>query len=364
MRIAEIISGKKVNGAVRHCLLLTRELARRGHEVTLVCRNGSWIARQLASDPVDIVFSELHRWPSDEVHRMAAVLRRKAIDVVHTHMSRAHFFGVLMRWFANVPCVATAHNRLFQPHWMFNDLVIAVSDATRRYHQTYNLVRADRIVTVHNFVDYDRFAGVPFTTRDEIRRELKIGPASRLMAVVGNVIPKKGQIHAVRAMPKILAASPSAKLLFVGDIGHPGYGDDVKQTAVELGVTPHIIWTGERDDVNRILAAVDVTVLPSLDDALPMAILEAMAAGRPVVASEVGGIPECVRSGKTGILVPARDPDALAHAVTRVFTNPTEREKMIRAGRRQVQKHFCTERQATAIEAAFGRVVTKRARAA
>ena len=364
MRIMEIVSGKGVNGAVHHCLLLTREMARRGHQVTLVCRNGSWIARQLASDPVDIVFSELYRWPTDEIHRMVAVLRRKAIDVVHTHMSRAHFFGVLLRWFGNVPCVATAHNRLFQPHWMFNDLVIAVSDATRRYHQTYNLVRSDRIVTVHNFIDYGHFAGVPFTARDEIRRELNIDPASQVVAIVGSVIPRKGQIHAVRAMPKILAASPGAKLLLVGEIGHTGYADDIRQTAADLGVAHHIVWAGERDDINRILAAVDVSVLPSLGEALPMTILEAMAAGRPVVATNVGGIPECVQSGKTGILVPPRNGDALAQAVTRLLTDPTEREKLIQAGRRRVRQHFSTKSQATAIEAAFSQVVTKRARAA
>jgi glycosyltransferase involved in cell wall biosynthesis len=364
MRIMEIISGKGVNGAVRHCLLLTREMARRGHQVTLVCRHGSWIARQLASDPVDIVFSELYRWPTDEMHRMVAVLRRKAIDVVHTHMSRAHFFGVLLRWFGGVPCVATAHNRLFQPHWMFNDLVIAVSDATRRYHQTYNLVRADRIVTIHNFIDYDHFAAVPFTARDEIRRELNLDLASRVIGVVGSVIPKKGQIYAVRALPKILAASPSVKLLLVGEIGHPGYADDIKRTAADLGVADHVVWAGERDDVNRILAAVDVSVLPSLGEALGMTILEAMAAGRPVVATNVGGIPECVQSGKTGILVPPRSGDALARAVTRLFADRTEREKLIQAGRQHVRKHFSTESQATAIEAAFSQVVAKRARAA
>ena len=88
------------------------------------------------------------------------------------------------------------------------------------------------------------------------------------------------------------------------------------------------------------------------------------AAGRAVVASNVGGIPECVRSGKTGLLVPPRDPDALAQAVTRLLGNPAERQKMIRAGRHWVQKPFCMERQATVIEAAFGRVVTKQARAA
>lgn len=156
MRIMQIVSGAGVNRAITHCLLLTRELARRGHRVTLVCRPGAWIARQLAVDPVDLIESDLRRWPLDELRRIAALARERRIEVVHTHMSRAHSFGVLLRWTSGLPCVATAQSRHVQLHWMFNDRVIAVSDTTRRFHGSYNLVRADRIVTISDFVDGDR----------------------------------------------------------------------------------------------------------------------------------------------------------------------------------------------------------------
>ena len=153
MRIMEIVSGAGENRAVTHCLLLARELARRGHPVTLVCRPGAWIARQLPVHPVDLIESDLHRWPLDELRRIAAVARESRIEVVHTHMSRAHSFGVLLRWTSGLPCVATAQSRHVRLHWMFNDRVIAVSDTTRRFHRSYNLVRADRIVTIPDFVD-------------------------------------------------------------------------------------------------------------------------------------------------------------------------------------------------------------------
>ena len=109
---------------------LREELAARGHGVTLVCRPGAWIEHELRGGPVDVVLSDLHRWPTDELRRVAALVDARAIDVVHTHMSRAHFFGVLLRWFSDVPVVATAHNRRIQPHWMFNDGVIAVCEVS------------------------------------------------------------------------------------------------------------------------------------------------------------------------------------------------------------------------------------------
>src|SRR5215831_18665733 len=117
MRIIEIISETGVNGASQHGLLLCRALARRGHAVTVVCRPGGWIRRELAAVPVEVVESDLHRWPIDELWRIAGIARRKRIEVLHTHCSGAHVFGVLLRWLSGVPCVATAHAEKRYWHW-------------------------------------------------------------------------------------------------------------------------------------------------------------------------------------------------------------------------------------------------------
>ena len=165
MNIMEIISGTRVNGAILHCLLLSRELARRGNTVTLVCLPGAWIGEQAAGEGIEVVHSDLHRWPMDELRRIGRVVRQRKIDVIHTHISRANFFGILLRWFGGVPSVATAHSRHIQLHWMFNDRVIAVSEATRRYQRWHNFVRAGRIETIYNFIDHGRLASVPADAR-------------------------------------------------------------------------------------------------------------------------------------------------------------------------------------------------------
>jgi glycosyltransferase involved in cell wall biosynthesis len=351
MNIMEIISGADVNGAVVHCLLLTRELAQRGHRVTLVCRPGAWIATQLRGAPVDIVESDLHRWPPDEVRRLAAIARAQAIDVLHTHMSRAHFFGVLLRWLSGVPSVATAHSRHIQLHWMCNDRVIAVSEATGRFHRTRNLVRRTRLDVVHNFVDYRRFEADE-SMRIAMRAAFKVPAASLLIGSIGDVIPDKGLIHLLRALPTILCALPAARLLVVGG-GPTAYRAALEREAERLGVSAMIIWAGQRTDVADIMKALDVFVLPSLEENFPLVVAEAMAAALPVVATAVGGVPECVSPGETGVLVPPADAAALADALMGLLCDAPLRCRLGETARQRVRQRFSPEVQVPRIEAAL-----------
>jgi len=360
MNVMEIVSGAGMNGAILHCLLLSRELARRGNKVTLVCRPGAWIADQLAPDPVEVIPSDLHRWPTDELRRITGIIRRQTIDVVHTHQSRAHFFGILLRWMAGVPSIATAHSRHFQLHWMFNDQVVAVSDSTRRYHQWRNLVRPSRIVTVHNFIDHHRISEVRDDARERMRTSLGLGQSDLVIGVTGTVGPRKGLIYLVKAMPKILAAVPQARLLAVGATDNVQYMEETKSTARKLGVESSIIWTGHREDVHELLAATDLFALPSLEESLPLAILEAMAAGLPVVATTVGGIPECVSHGETGALVPPADSDALAEAIVAIVRDPALQRRFGKAARKRVLQSFSPESQTARMEKVFQRVVGRR----
>ena len=136
----QIVSGRDLNGALTYCQFLSDRLTRGGHHVAIACRRDCWL-RGHAPAGVTFVESDLKR-RYDEVQRIASWIRDQRIDVIHTHMSRAHVFGVLLRMFSRVPVVATAHSCNFQPHWWFNDYVIANSRSTLRYHRLVNLVRA------------------------------------------------------------------------------------------------------------------------------------------------------------------------------------------------------------------------------
>ena len=354
LRIAEIVSGAGVNGAATHCLALTRALSRRGHDTLLICRPRSWMDVHASTD-LDVVRSDLHRWPPDELRRVARLLRDRRIDVIHTHSSRAHFFGVLVRRFAAIPVVATAHSRRLQAHWMLNDHVIAVAGAVRRF-QRWNLVRSSRITVVHQFVDADTFFPADDEGRRASRAAIGIDPSMALVGSVGSVFREKGLQDLVAAWPAVVAAVAHAHLVIVGD-GPPAFVRELR-TALEAQRVPrHVTWLGRRDDVPRIMRALDVLALPSHDEAAPAVALEAMASGVPVVATRVGGVPEYVADGHTGSLVGRGNVKELSDALTRLLTDTTVRIDYGRRARERVLEQFSLPVQVTKIEHVFERVL-------
>lgn len=367
MNILEIVSAKDVNGAVIHCLALCRALAARGHDVTLLCRPGAWVAEQIApGDNVRVLLSSLDRWPLSELRRIARIARHELrIDVIHTHMTRAHHFGVFLRRLSGIPVVATAHSQRVQPQWLFNDKIISVSEATRRWHRTHNLVPSGRIETVHGFVDYERFAAPVTEAAAQVRASLNVAPGAPLVGLIGDVVPRKGQMVLVRALPKVLAAVPNVQAVIVGPPkGSSGYEAQARAEAGRLGVEGALIWAGYRSDVREIMAALDVYVLASFSEMFPVSLLEAMAAGLPVVATRQGGVPECVVDGESGLLVLPGDAGALADAVVRVLQMPlVERQAMGERARETVRTRFTLESQVPKIEAVLARVATGRTKA-
>jgi len=246
---------------------------------------------------------------------------------------------------------------------MFNDRVIANSEATRRYHRRFNLVGGKRIETIHCFVDYDRFATVAQSSRQAIRAEFGLSEDDLLVGQVGHVCARKGQLHLVRAMPSILAEFPQTRLVVVGcdqTAKYKKYTAKAKQEAKRLRVDRQVIWTGFRSDVPEILTALDVFVLASLEEAQGLAPLEAMIGELPVVATAVGGLPELVKPGETGILVPPADPPALAKAILQLLGDTQLRHRLGVNGHETVKRQFCAATQVPRIEAALVSAAEKR----
>ena len=360
MKIMQIASGLDISGATTHCLLLTRALANRGHDIVFLCRPQSWIGERAEQEGFEVVRSNLRRWPSDELRRISTMIQARGIDLVHTHMSRAHFFGVLLRWMSGIPCVATAHSCRVQFHWMFNDLVIAVSEKTRRFQESYNLVQSHRIQTIHNFIDDRNFDRLPEEERRNVRQSLGVNDEDVLIGAVGAVLPKKGQHYLIRALPKVLQEVPNAKLLIVGSLDSTDYVNRVKEDAETLGISSRIIWTGQRNDIARLMPACDLSVLASLEENFPLVILESMAASVPVVATDVGGVAECVVSGETGLLVPPNNTEALGQALAVLADSPEDRATMGAAGRHRLFSSFSSHAQVRRTEEALASVVMGR----
>ncbi len=361
MRIMEVVSARDINGVSVHCFLLTCELAKRGHDVTLLCRPGSWIAEQAADTPgITVEASNLERWPLRELRRMADIARVRQIDVIHTHMTRAHNFGIFLQKITGIPCIQTAHSHKVNPHWWLADHIIAVSDVTRTYHLRYNRISPHKIDTVHGFIDTSRFTPQQQDARNAVRTSLEISDDCFLLGVISDYLPRKGQIYLIQALPKLIQTIPGIRLAMAGSIRTPAYYSKVRASAKELGVEEYILWLGQRRDIPDLLQALDLYLLVSLDEMFPVGALEAMAAGRPVIATSVGGTPECNAVPNSIYLIPPASPDSIAEAVLKLYSDKMQREALGRKGAETVRDHFSVERQTDCIENVFTKVISSR----
>lgn len=175
-------------------------------------------------------------------------------------------------------------------------------------------------------------------------------PDAEIVGVVGRLELEKGHPTLLEAWPMVLDRVPGAYLLIVGEGSRQ---DALRQIAREQGIERHVIFTGRRDDIPAVTAALDVAVLPSYREAQGLTILEAMAMSRPVVASNVGGIPEMVEDGVTGLLVPPHDPPALAAAITRLLLDHPYADMLARAGHDLVHDRFCVQIMVNAVQALY-----------
>ena len=327
----------------------------------MIARPNSWMSQQSLSFP--LMTSGMQRFPPTELKRFVDYVRRNKVDVIHTHMSRAHHFGIFLKFLTGVPVVATAHSRKFQIQWHFNDLVIANSHSTAEYLKSVNRMRANRIQTTHCFVELDRFLNADPRHRQRLRRELHITDQQFLIGVVGEIIPRKGQQYLIEALPKILAEIPEARVAMIGRFKrNESYTKKLRGVQLEKKLLGRVKWLGRRANIEEYLQAFDLVAMPSLDEPLGLVAIESQAAGIPVVASNIGGLPEIVEHGRTGWLVPAKDPASLAKTIIHAANCPDLRMSVAQAARSNVVEAFSPDRLTTEIEQAYGRLLNRSAR--
>ena len=225
------------------------------------------------------------------------------------------------------------------------------SSRSRRRSRPSSSTRAATTVPVrliYNGVDLQRYDHQePCCTLPE---EYGMEPGSQIVGVVARLEPEKGHPTLLEAWPGVLRAVPDAYLLIVGEGSRR---DALEAQARELRIAHRVVFTGRRDDVPAVTAALDVAVLPSYREAQGLTILEAMALSRPVVASNVGGIPEMIEDGVTGLLVPPHDADALAAAIVRLLSDHPYADTLGRAGHDLVHDRFCIELMVDAVETIY-----------
>lgn len=291
--------------------------------------------------------------------KVARFLREREVDVVHSHNTHAFIDGGLGAALSGVRTVVhTDHARSFPDKRRYMVAEHLLSHLAYRVvgvssHTSENLVRYERIsprklTVIPNGIDGSH-ADRPVDVAAK-RRDLGIAASGPVIGVGARLMEQKGIEFLLRAMPALLARFPDLTLVVAGE---GPLAESLKGLAADLGVADHVRFAGVRLDLAELLHVFDVFVLPSVWEGLPMVILEALAAGCPVVASDVGGVGTAVEDGVNGALVPPRDPNALAAAVARLLTSPALRARFGEAGRRVFRERFSASAMARRYEALY-----------
>jgi L-malate glycosyltransferase len=345
VRIVHLLIGGDVAGGQLVALRLARSARDRGDAVSFVVPEHGPFVEQARREGFTVALIDVGRtYRLDGMVRLARLLRREHANVLHTHtLAAANALGRLAGRLAHVPVVSHLHiANHFRPATRpllagidnttarLAAALVAVSEDTRRAYVEQGY--PPRIRVVYNGVD------LAPGDANGLREELAIPAHAPLVAEVGRLCDVKGQRELIDAIRRV----PEAHAVLVGaDLEHGGaYEQALRRRADELGVADRVVFTGRRADAARVLAAADVVALPSWTEGLPLVVLEAMALGRAVVATRVGGTPELVIEGETGLLVPPRDAGALADALRRVLSDDALRQRLGDAGRRRVEERF------------------------
>ncbi len=286
--------------------------------------------------------------------RFARIVREEKPDLIHAcNGFRGNMEVIVAAILCRVPCIV--HCKGFDKHTIVERVMARrVASAICMTHAIEDHCRRQKIQPPEYHVVYDGLdlsAFRPSRPREDVREELGIAPDAPVVGVVGNIQMWKGQIVLVEAMPKVVRRFPDAVALIVGGAHRSGrgYAARVRARANELGLERNVLFTGARDDVADLMGCMDVVVHTSVQpEPFGRVIIEGMCVGRPIVATNAGGVPEFVHDGENGLLVPAGDPDALADALCRLFTDPSLRARLSEGASRSVSR-FSIERHVSAV---------------
>ena len=375
-RIFFLLDSFMIGGTETQAVELARRLDPQRYQVTIGClrREGPLLER-LKGTSVHIMEVDLGGGidsPSGllRILNLARFLRKQQFEILHAHDLWSNMVGMAAAMLARTPVTITSQRDLSHAAWYGtyrrrvlrflqrrSSIVLTNAKAIRDGLIAQDHLPPNKVCVVYNGVDLERFDAAPD------RNQLFPGSeGNKLIVLVGNMITDiKGHGVLISAAPDVVRAHPNTQFLLVGEGGKRA---DFENQVKDLGLQANFLFLGRRSDVPAILACCDIAVLPSLAEGLPNAVLEYLAAGLPVVASALGGNLEIIQAGVTGLLVPPRDPQALAAALIVLLNDKDIAVRIAGTGREYVEQNFSFERLVADMDQLYSRLLKVDSRAA
>ena len=336
--------GGQENRTLHECV----GLKKLGARVIVLCKPESRLAERARAAGIEV---RTHPMASNRdisaIRYCMSLIKSASVDVVNTHSGDDSFIcAIAGRLSGRRPAIVRTRHLALPitskiTYSRFPHRVVTVSEHVRRYLVEVKGIPGGRVVTVPTGIDLARFD--PLAAPDTFRAELGVPPDALVVGTIAILRRKKGHHVLLSAIPGILKEVPGVVFVFAGD---GPQRQNIEERIKELGIGESVRLLGLRTDVPAVLKGLDLFVLPTLEEALGTSFLEAAAMGIPTVGTRVGGVPEAVKDGVTGVLVDPDDAGALAAAVVRLLKDASLRRSMGEAGRKMVERDFSTERMA------------------
>ena len=361
IKVLHIVYSLQIGGAERvvtnYALHHTREIY---EPVVVALTEGGPLEEDLRAAGVRVyILGKRLGFDPRVILKLARIMQKEKSQIVHVHTPLANNWGVPAALLSGVRTVIRTEHGLFRRErtfyvfintllGLFNRRILACSDGARKTHLAMDPLSRRKYVTIYNGINVERYRAHGDTRG--LREELGIPEGTPVVGIIGSLIPLKGHRVFLQMATLIARTRPDVRFLVVGE------GPErrvLEATVREKGLQGKVIFTGVRRDIPELLALMNVFVLSSHSEAHPLTILEAMAAGKPVVATSVGGNAESVKHGETGFIVPPNDPEALHGKVSELLGDPAVARRMGDAGLARVRREFSVEKMVAETEAIY-----------
>ncbi len=368
--VAYVTLDCKMSGVIEHLVTIFRNIDRRRYEpcVVAVQERGD-LAEEIEAMGVEVFV--LGRFRSKRYDPGALwdcwrLFRGRGVGLVHAHFHYASRFSHPAAWLAGGTATVTSvhdimaaprprRNRVNRLLGRMTDRWIACSEAVKQDLVAFDGLPPEEIEVLHYGIDHLRFSPAP--DKGAARAAKGLPTDGPLLGIVSRLAGNKGHLALVRAMASVVKRFSEATLLVAGTGKMEA---QIRAEVDRLGLKERVRFLGRRRDVPELLGLLDIFLLPSRDDPFPVALLEAAAAGLPVVTTESGGNPESVWHGETGLVVPVDDPEALAEAIGTVLENPEQARRWGQAGRAKIERLHTARVMMDRLEALYRRLTAAR----
>ena len=370
LNVIHLVEELTIGGLEKILTTIVLNLDKKKYNVSVWClREGGFFADKLVKEGIDVKILHISTSRNPlSIYKLYRLLKCHKFDIIHTHAYSAGTIGRISAFLAGVPVIISHNHSVYDYYGKFynlvewflsliTDRVICISEVVNGFANKTQRINSKKLITIHNGID--DVCDLTEKSSSDLKKELGIPINHPVICTISHMEEHKGLKYLLEAASLLLQSKNDVSFLLVGE---GVLKKELKILCADLKIEKNVIFAGEQSDISEILSLSDIFVLPSLREGLPLTILEAMACGKPVIATNVGGIPEIVKDGENGILVYPKDPETLYMAMNELLGDREKREKMGRIGKRVCDESFRTKTMVEKVEDLYDFHINKKVR--